>query len=81
MTEPTLEFIAAQLVRLLDGQRQALADLGDVKARLQAVEAGFVDARRDLVNLHGDVVRVDHRLDRMDERLGRIERRLDLVEA
>ncbi|HMR33744.1 MAG TPA: hypothetical protein PKA13_11520 [Geminicoccaceae bacterium] len=81
MAEVTLEFIGAQLSRLVDGQRQMIETLGDMKARLQAVETGLVDLRRDVVNLHGDVVRLDHRLDGVDTRLGRIEWRLDLVEA
>lgn len=81
MAEVTLEFIGTQLSRLVDGQRQVLDTLTDMKARLQAVETGLVDLRRDVVNLHGDVVRLDHRLDGMETRLGRIERRLDLVEA
>lgn len=69
MAEVTLEFIGAQLSRLVDGQRQVLA-LTDMKARRQAVETGLVDLRHDVVNLHGAVVRLDHRLDGMETRLG-----------
>lgn len=74
MAEVTLDFIAEQLVRLLDGQREIRHELGDVKQRLQAVEVGLLDVRRD-------IVRLDHRLDRVEDRLLRIERRLDLAEA
>ena len=81
MAEVTLDFIGIQLSRLVDGQRLILDTLSDMKLRLQAVETGLVDLRRDIVNLHGDVVRVDHRLDGIETRMARIERRLDLVEA
>ncbi len=41
MAEVTLEFIGTQLSRLVDGQRQVLDTLTDMKARLQAVETGL----------------------------------------
>jgi len=77
----TLDFIGAQLVRVLDELGAVRAVLADVKARLQAVETATVELRRSIVDLHADQVRLDHRLDAFGQRLARIERRLDLVEG
>ena len=69
-------------LRRMDSKLDRLADeLGDVKLRLQALESGFLEVRRDVVSLHADLVRIDHRLDRVEERLARVERRFDLAEA
>ena len=76
------ENLVLTYLRRLDGKMDRIAaDLGDVKLRLQAVETGLLEVRREVVGLHGDVVQLTHRVDRLDERVARIERRLDLVEG
>jgi hypothetical protein len=74
MVEPTLQFIHAQLERLLEGQRLAHDDMQDVKRRLTSLEV-------QVATLHGDFAGQSLRIDRIEQRLGRIEQRLDLVEA
>ncbi|MFZ1430596.1 MAG: hypothetical protein WAS21_27985 [Geminicoccaceae bacterium] len=80
MSEP--ENITLVYLRRLDGKLDQLVDaVGGLTQRMQAVETGLLELRRETVGLHGDVVQLVHRLDRLDGRVARIERRLDLVES
>lgn len=78
MTDDVDNHTLAYLRRMDAKLDRLIVDVTDIKARLQSVETGFVDLRRDVVSLHADMVRIDHRLDAIDTRVARIERRLDL---
>jgi chromosome segregation ATPase len=73
------EFIHERFRRTDERLDRALADLGDLKQRVTAVEQQAVAVRRDIVTVEEAVARQGARLDRIDSRLDRIERRLDQI--
>lgn len=55
---------------------RVIADVGDLKQRMTAVEAQIVATRRDIISVEEAVAHQSARLDLIETRLYRIERRL-----
>jgi hypothetical protein len=79
MADITLDFIGAQLQRVLDGQRATDRRLGEITDRLGRIERLTADMMRDIANLHGDFAAQSVRMDNISMRLGRVEQRLELI--
>lgn len=79
----SLEFLAAQLDRLLQGQRESKAQLDRIEERLAKLESRDVELGDESTVLTGMVLRyssehiawggVQRRLQRLEERIGRLE--------
>ena len=80
MVEVTLDFLAAQLNRVLDGQRLAREDAADMRAMMRSLEQRTTAVERALALIREDLARIDTRQDRVSEPVGRIERRLELAD-
>jgi archaellum component FlaC len=72
MTEETENLVLELLRKTRASQERMEQDIGDLKARMSAVENLLGQQQIQFAALNG-------RMNRFDERLGRIERRLDLV--
>jgi hypothetical protein len=75
MTEITLEFIARQLERLIDGQARLQDDMTVVMARLDRIEGMVRGDREELRATFAELLAVHRRHDRMERRLNRLEER------
>ena len=80
MADVTLDFLAAQLNRVLDGQRMVREDVADLRAVVRSLEQRTIGVERSLNLLREDLARIDVHQDRVRDRMGRIERRLDLAD-
>jgi hypothetical protein len=78
MAEPTLEMLMAMMQRTLDTQREAAADIRDMKMRLTSIERQLGSTAASEMEHYASVM---GRMDRFDDRLGRVERRLELGDA
>jgi hypothetical protein len=78
MADVTLDFLAAQLNRVLDGQRMMREDIADRWAVVRSLEQRTIGVERSLNLIREDLARVDASQDRVRDRMGRIERRLEL---
>ncbi len=78
MVEPTLEMLMAMMQRTLDAQREASADIRDMKLRLTGIERQLGSNAASESEHYASVM---GRMDRFDDRLGRVERRLELGDA
>jgi hypothetical protein len=76
IADVTLDFLAVQLNRVLDGQRLAREDMADLRAMMRTIEQRTTAVERSLALVRVGLARIDVRQDRV----GRIERRLDLAE-
>jgi hypothetical protein len=76
IADVTLDFLAVQLNRVLDGQRLAREDMADLRAMMRTIEQRTTAVERSLALIREGLARIDVRQDRV----GRIERRLDLAE-
>lgn len=80
MADVTLDFLAAQLNRVLDGQRMMREDIADLRAVVRSLEQRTIGVERSLNLIREDLARVDASQDRVRDRMGRIERRLELAD-
>lgn len=77
----SLEFIGEQLKRVLSGQAEMKADLGEVKNRLSGLEAAVGDLKTDVKELSLATALLEVRMSKAVDRLDRIEKHLGLVKA
>jgi hypothetical protein len=80
MADVTPDFLAAQLNRVLDGQRMVREDVADLRAVVRSLEQRTIGVERSLNLLREDLARIDVHRDRVRDQMGRIERRLDLAD-
>jgi hypothetical protein len=81
MTAETENMVLEMLRRIRASQERTELDVGDLKARMSAIEqhqGQILTVQGQMLTLLGTL---NQRMDRSDERLGRIERRLDVIEA
>ena len=81
MTDDTTNLVLEHLRRIRASQERTELEIGDIKARLTAMDETMANSRTDLAHLHSLYAQQSKRIDRIEDRLGRIERRLDLVDA
>ena len=81
MTDDTTNLVLEHLRRIRASQERTELEIGDIKARLTAMDETMANSRTDLAPLHSLYAQQSKRIDRIEDRLGRIERRLDLVDA
>ncbi len=70
----TNDLLLEHLKRIQAGQARLIADVGDLKIRMTALEENTAATAQSLAAQ-------SRRIDRMEARLDRIERRLDLTEG
>ena len=69
-------------LRRLDAKMDSMIfEIRDVKERVNSLELGLANIRRDIADLYASQAGMQLRMDRIEVRLERIERRLDLQEA
>lgn len=78
MAGPTLEMLMLMAQRTLDTQREAAADIRDMKLRLTNIERQLGSNAASESEHYASVM---GRMDRFDDRLGRVERRLEIGDA
>jgi hypothetical protein len=76
-----LNFLAAQLGKVLDGQREMLADLGEMQIALAATRADFAIVKGDVSTIRETLQNQGARLNAIDGRLALIEKHTGLVKA
>jgi predicted nucleic acid-binding Zn-ribbon protein len=74
MTDETANIVLAHLRQFGIKLDQVISDIGELKARMSAME-------QHLIGIHLDIAGLRSRIDKIEVRLDRIEKRLGLIEA